>query len=208
MALCAVDAVFFDFGGVVAEEGFVSGLADLAEARGRDPRAVVRAGFDTMWSSGFVTGTGTEDDFLRDFAAASGLRVPAAEMRRTVFRRFTVRPFMLACADRLRAVGIRTAILSDQTHWLHELDETLAFSRHFDMVFNSFHHGVSKREAAFFELALDRMGVAATRSVFIDDNPANVAVAVSLGMTGIHYTGRERFLADMARVCPAALEDI
>ena len=208
MSVCTADVVFFDFGGVVAEEGFMAGLADLAEARGHDPKAVVRAGFGVMWSSGFVTGTGTEADFLRDFAAASGLAVSAAEMRRTVFRRFTVRPFMLACSDRLRAVGIRTAILSDQTHWLHELDEALAFSGHFDMVFNSFHHGMSKKEAAFFELALDRMGVAAARSVFIDDNPANVAVAVSLGMTGIHYTGRERFLADMARLCPAALEDI
>lgn len=208
MAGDSVQAVFFDFGGVVAEEGFVAGLADLAEARGRNPGAAVRAGFDVMWSSGFVTGTGTEDDFLRDFAAASGMTVSAEEMRRTVFARFRVRPFMLECADRLRAVGIRTAILSDQTHWLDELDRDLSFSGHFNMVLNSYHHGVSKKEAAFFELALDKLGVEAKRSVFIDDNPANVAVAESLGMTGIHYTGRERFLADLARLCPAALEDI
>jgi len=208
MARCAAQAVFFDFGGVVAEEGFKSGLADLAEARGHNPHAVIRAGFEAMWDSGFVTGAGDEADFLSEFAAVSGMKVDAAELRRTVFRRFTVRPFMLDCADRLRAVGIRTAILSDQTHWLDELDQTLSFSGHFDRIFNSFHHGVSKKEAAFFELALDRMGVAPGESIFIDDNPDNVAVAVSLGMTGIHYTGRERFLADMAALCPAALEDI
>ncbi|NDY58484.1 HAD family phosphatase [Desulfovibrio sulfodismutans] len=208
MVQCAATAVFFDFGGVVAEEGFKAGLADLAEARGRSPHAAIRAGFDAMWDSGFVTGAGDEADFLREFTAVSGMKVDAAELRRTVFRRFTVRPFMLDCADRLRAVGIRTAILSDQTHWLHELDQALSFSAHFDMVFNSFHYGVSKREEAFFELALDRMGVAPGESIFIDDNPDNVAVAASLGMTGIHYTGRERFLAEMARLCPAALEDI
>jgi len=207
MARCAAQAVFFDFGGVVAEEGFKSGLADLAEARGHNPHAVIRAGFEAMWDSGFVTGTGGEDDFLRHFAAAAGLAVDAAEMRRAVFRRFTLRPFMLDCADRLRAAGIRTAILSDQTHWLDELDRSLSFSGHFDMVINSFHHGLSKKEAAFFKLALDRMGVAPGQSIFIDDNPDNVAVAVSLGMAGIHYAGRERFLADLAGLCPAALEE-
>jgi len=58
MARCAAQAVFFDFGGVVAEEGFKSGLADLAEARGHNPHAVIRAGLEAMWDPGSVTGPG------------------------------------------------------------------------------------------------------------------------------------------------------
>jgi putative hydrolase of the HAD superfamily len=204
---CAAKAVFFDFGGVVAEEGFMTWLADMAEARGLAPGAVVEAGVCAMWASGFVLGKGGEADFLREFRAATGISLTAGEVRHEVFRRFVIRPFMLACADRLRAAGIGAAILSDQTFWLDELDREHAFFRHFDMVFNSYHHGISKQDAAFFELAMDRMGVSPGQSIFIDDNSGNVSRAASLGIAAVHYTGRERFREDMARLCPVALED-
>jgi 2-haloacid dehalogenase len=46
-----------------------------------------------------------------------------------------------------------------------------------------------KPDAAIYRLALDRFGLPATGTVFIDDNAANVAGADAVGMTGILFTG-------------------
>ena len=48
-----------------------------------------------------------------------------------------------------------------------------------------------------FRAVLDALGTAPERSVFIDDNPDNVARAAALGMTGIVYREREAFLRDL-----------
>ena len=42
-----------------------------------------------------------------------------------------------------------------------------------------------------FQLALQRFGVKAEETVFIDDNPNNVAAANALGITGILFEGKD-----------------
>ena len=51
-----------------------------------------------------------------------------------------------------------------------------------------------KPDAAIYRLALDRFGLPAAGTVFIDDNAANVAGADSVGMTGILFTGVDDLL--------------
>src|SRR5262249_47003716 len=46
-----------------------------------------------------------------------------------------------------------------------------------------------KPEPAVFERILARYGSEPARSVFIDDEPENIAAAGRLGLTAIHYTG-------------------
>jgi 2-haloacid dehalogenase len=45
-----------------------------------------------------------------------------------------------------------------------------------------------KPDPAIYRLALDRFGLEAARTVFIDDNAANIEGARSVGLIGLHFT--------------------
>jgi hypothetical protein len=59
----AIDAVLFDFGGVLAEEGFRAGLYAIARLNGLDPVTVHRQGIDAIYGCGCVAGRAEEADF-------------------------------------------------------------------------------------------------------------------------------------------------
>lgn len=48
-----------------------------------------------------------------------------------------------------------------------------------------------KPDPAIFHLALDRFGIDATATTFIDDNPANVEAAKAIGIQGIVFTNAD-----------------
>lgn len=72
--------------------------------------------------------------------------------------------------------------------WIDELADGLLEGR-FDAVYASCHLGVRKPDRAFFELLLDRTGVAPHELLFVDDRQVNVAAAEELGMAVHHFSG-------------------
>ena len=203
---CLLDAVLLDFGGVLAEEGFASGLKAMAQAGGLDEHHVWQTGLQAVWDSGYVFGRADEAAFWKLFKDRTGIEGDEAGWREDILSRFTVRPWMRQIVERLRALGVRVAILSDQTDWLGMLDARQVFFRHFDKVFNSYDHAMTKQEPEFFHLALSELGVKPGRALFVDDNPGNVERARSLGLHAILYQDREGFERELERLCPAALK--
>ena len=51
---------------------------------------------------------------------------------------------------------------------------------------------LAKPDPRIYQLLFERFAVDPTRSVFIDDSPANMATAITLGMRGIHFTDPSR----------------
>jgi putative hydrolase of the HAD superfamily len=60
-----IQALLFDYGGVLAEEGFREGLFSIARQQGLEPDAFYQAAQEGVYDSGFVSGKGTEADFWR-----------------------------------------------------------------------------------------------------------------------------------------------
>lgn len=197
-----IDVVFFDFGGVIAEEGFVGGLRAMAEARGLDPEAVTAKGVELAYGSGYVVGGLDEASWWRSFRRATGVDGADEQLRAEVLTRFVIRPWMLDWADALKAAGKRPAILSDQVEWLDELERRHGFFAHYDKVLNSFHTGVSKRQEAAFVQACQALDTAPERALFVDDATRNVELARRVGLAAIHYTDREGFEAELLRQVP------
>jgi 2-haloacid dehalogenase len=56
---------------------------------------------------------------------------------------------------------------------------------------------LAKPDPAIFTLALERFGLEAGRTVFVDDSLPNVEAARALGLTGLAFTGAERLRADL-----------
>ncbi len=199
-----IDVGFFDFGGVIAEEGFVGGLRAIGLEQGKDPDAVLQAGVDAAWETEFVLGRSDEAAFWAFVRDRAGVKGEDAALRQYLYDHFVVRPWMLEAVDRVRAAGVRPAILSDQMWWLDKMDEKHGFFKRFDMVFNSYHSGLSKREEAFFELAIKGMGTTPARTFFVDDNEGNVERARKLGMNAILYVDRPAFERELYALVPAA----
>jgi putative hydrolase of the HAD superfamily len=201
----AVQAVIFDFDGVIAESGFPVALRSLAARCGLDYPPLPALVMQTLVDSGYLTGRCSESDWWQQLQAGLGPLGSCARFRAEMLGASVVRPWQLALAGRLAAAGYGTAVLSDHTDWLDEIEAQQPFGHAFGRVFNSYYLGASKRESAAFATVLDALGVAPQRAVFIDDNPDNVTRAVALGMIGIVYRERETFLRELARGLDGAL---
>ncbi len=195
-----IRAVLFDFGGVLAEEGFRDGLRAIAKAQGLDPDEVHPIGLDTVYDSGYVLGRGSEADFWALMRQRAGIRGDDEELSREILSRFILRPLMLDAVRKLRERGIITAILSDQTGWLDRLDARLDFFREFDRVFNSYHTGKGKRDPSFFDDVVKELKIAPHEALFIDDMPGNIERARSRGLQALLFEDEERCLAVLGNI--------
>ena len=190
-------AVIFDFDGVIAERGFRGALKTLAQRCGLDYPPLPGVAFQALIDSGYMTGLGTEADWWRCLEATLGPLGDCARFRADVLTLSEIRPWQLTLAAELARAGYATAVLSDHTDWLDDIESAQPFAHAFGRVFNSYYLGACKREAAAFTAVADAIGVLPRQAVFIDDNPDNVARAVALGMTGVVYRERAAFLRDL-----------
>jgi putative hydrolase of the HAD superfamily len=191
--MSGIQAVLFDFGGVLAEEGFSNALEALAREQGLPVQNMTAEGMRAVYDCGFVLGRATEAAFWSLLRERTGLQGDAADLTAKVLAAFVVRPWMLELVAQLKAQGYITGILSDQTDWLDRLDTRDRFYRFFDRVYNSYYLGKGKRDPSLFaELAAD-LGLPPAAILFVDDNSGNVARARAAGMQAILYTDEPGF---------------
>ncbi|MBN2515934.1 MAG: HAD family phosphatase [Deltaproteobacteria bacterium] len=205
MSECSVDVVLFDFGGVIADEGFVNGLAAIAEMNDRDPESIIKAGFDVVHRTEYVLGQSDEKTFWQTLREETGITGSDEALRDQIFSRFTLRKWMFEVIKSLRLSGVRVGILSDQTDWLDELDARYDFFKQFDYVFCSYHLGKSKRDETLFDEIIRRVDAEAHRILFVDDFQENCDRARSRGINAILYTDGERFLTELENYCAPAV---
>jgi putative hydrolase of the HAD superfamily len=195
-----IRAVLFDFGGVLAEEGFRNGLIALARAQGLDAKRLHAQGMQAVYDSGFVLGRGTAADFWALMRQRGGLRGEEAVLTQQILAGFLPRPRIIELVHRLRARGYLTAILSDQTHWLDELDARHHFKAAFDRVYNSYYLGKGKRDPSLFaEVAAD-LTLPPAALLFVDDDMGNVQRAREAGYQGLLFVDQQTCIAALERL--------
>jgi putative hydrolase of the HAD superfamily len=196
----SIRAILFDYGGVLAEEGFREGLKEIARWYGLDPESVHQLGGDVVYESGYVIGQGDEPAFWELMCRRSGLPGYESRFSDEILRRFVLRPNMMAAVRTLRRRGYLTAILSDQTDWLESLNVRDRFYEEFDRVFNSYRLGKGKRDPSIFDDALRELEVEPAQALFIDDNTGHVARAAGRGLHTILFRDEEQALAELTRI--------
>jgi 2-haloacid dehalogenase len=108
-------------------------------------------------------------------------------------------PDMPALVDELEAAGVP---LFGITNFSHEFwppfraRESAMFDRFRDIVVSGAEKMV-KPDPAIYRLALARFGLEAGRTVFIDDNAANVAGAQSVGLIALHFEGEPKLRREL-----------
>ena len=195
----AVTTLLFDYGGVLAEEGFVLGLAAIARENGLDPDPFFQTAAETIYACGYVTGKSTEQAYWQLVRSRTGIKGEDRALTEAILSRFTLRPRMLAAVRALRKQGLDPVIVSDQTDWLDRLNRRQPFFQEFSRVFNSYHLGKTKREPSLFTDVLTALKVEPGKALFIDDNQGHIGRAAALGLETHLFRSEELFFADLAR---------
>jgi len=197
-----INAAIFDFGGVIADEGYKNGMHEIAQRNGLDKDEFLKSADEILFSTGYITGKGSEETYWRALREKTGISGTSAELREIIFKGFVVRKWMIEIIQRLRSRGIRLAVLSDQTNWLSELEASMKIYSLFERIFNSYDIGKSKRDITVFTDVIQAMGLVPENTLFIDDNAGNVERAMRAGLGAIHYTGKDAFLQRLTSLFP------
>jgi len=188
-----IKAILFDFGGVIAEEGFREGLMEIGRAYGFDPDEFYLTVETLIIESGYLIGHADECAFWDVVRLKTGIVASDAVLRNVIIKRFKIRSEMIRYANRLRSKGLIVAMLSDQTNWLDEIDRRSNLFQHFDRIFNSFHTHKSKFDATVFRDVCAEFNIRPIETLFIDDNIAHIQRAKGEGLKVIHFTGVRKF---------------
>ena len=93
---------------------------------------------------------------------------------------------ILRWAERLRAAGLKTAVLSNMhLDMVQHVRDNGEWTKSFDCVTLSSAIGMAKPEPKIFKYCLKGLKVAPQEALFIDDRKRNVAAAQALGIRGI-----------------------
>lgn len=195
-----IQALLFDFGGVVAEEGFRYGLYSIADRHGLDRHRFFASARNALYDTGFCLGRGSEADYWSRLREQFALAPGDAQLTAALIDRFRVRPAMRSTVRHYRAAGLLCGLLSDQTEWLDRLDERDGIYREFDRLYISCRLGRSKRDATVFEDVLADLGLAPDRVVFVDDDPAHVERARKKGILGLVFAGEAACRMELAQL--------
>jgi putative hydrolase of the HAD superfamily len=191
-------ALIFDFGGPVLLTPFELrhvGERDLGLPLGTfawtgpfAPEA------DADWRA-FQSGEMTERDYwaLRaaEFAAVTGEPATMPDLCRHLYsgeEDELVRPGALTLIRDARAAGIAVGALTNDLTSFHDerWQERMGIIREFDVLVDGRTEGVYKPDPAAYLLILERMGIPAEGTVFIDDQPVNLRGAEVVGLTPVH----------------------
>jgi len=116
----AITTILFDYGGVLAEEGFTLGLAAIAAKNSLDPAAFFHTAAETIYACGYVTGKSTEQAYWQLLRSQTGITGEDQALTETILSRFILRPRML---DAVRALRLFPATMRYRLHHLAPLLE-------------------------------------------------------------------------------------
>jgi putative hydrolase of the HAD superfamily len=203
--MSGIEAVLFDFGGVVLTSPFDAFAAYEAEA-GLPPdtiRSINATDADTNAWARFERREVDPDEFCLLFEAeaeAQGYSVDAARIMEGLHG--TLRPTMVEavrrCSDRFRTGMLTNNITPISSQPFNK--DVLQVVGLFDELIQSSVEGCRKPEPRIYEIACERLGVEPGACVFLDDLGINLKPARAMGMTTIKVVDPEKAIHELEAV--------
>jgi putative hydrolase of the HAD superfamily len=196
-----------DFGGVLTTNVFDSFRA-FCEEEGLDPETVKRLFREDPRAREYVRGLERGDLSEKDFGERFGKLLELEPGRRgglvaRMFGHLQPDEEMVAALRRARAQGVRTGLISNSMG-AGRYDRS-TFPELFDGVVISGDEGVHKPEPAIYQLGCERVGLAPSECVFVDDLRENCEGAEAVGMTAVLHRGAEQTLPRLEELLGVAL---
>ncbi len=181
-----IEAVIFDWGGVLIDNPAPGLMRYCAKALGTDEVKYTKA-FNICLED-FQTGRISEQQFWKNMTNHLNVAMPKAaslwgEALQAVY---TPRPELFALVGELRKAGCKAAILSNTEKPAIELFGRQIYDV-FDVKVFSCIEGLQKPDRAIYELMLERLGMPAEQTLFIDDVQGNIDGARQIGLKTILF---------------------
>jgi putative hydrolase of the HAD superfamily len=199
-----VRAVLWDFGGVILsspfeaftayerQRGLPEGFLRRLNATNPDTNAWARLERSEVDLQGFA-------ELYEAEAAEAGHRIDAGAVLALLSGE--VRPAMVQALRRIREEGLAQACLTNNVAGTEAVRPDVAeVMCLFDAVLESSKLGVRKPDPAFYDLALETVGVAPTEAVFLDDLGINLKPARARGIRTIKVVDPDAALAELRDV--------
>ena len=208
-------AAIFDYGGVLTTPGR-DAIREWTRAEGIDPATFSAALKEWLSRSApagtpihrLETGELTAAEFDRLLAArlrtVEGGRVEPEGLLTRLFANMRPDEAMLQLVRDLRALGVRTALLSNS--WGNNYPwRTLEGL--FELAVISSDIGLRKPDPRIYERTLHRLGLRAQQVVFVDDGAPNVEAAERLGLRCVLHADAASTRSELAGLFPGLVTD-
>ena len=178
--------LLLDWGGVMTTNLFAA-FAAFCDAEELDPQAVRRAfaedprGRELLVE--FESGRMELEPFQAGLTEVLGLAPERADgLVERLFAGMTLDDGMVRAVQAFRAAGVRTGLLSNSWGPAGASYDTALFPQLFDVTVISGEEGVRKPDQPIYDIAVERMALAPSELVFVDDLPGNLKPARAMGI--------------------------
>jgi epoxide hydrolase-like predicted phosphatase len=195
-----IRAIFIDLGGVIVRTEYQAPRQHLAERLGMEYEDLVKQVFDDETGRQASLGQLSEDEHWA--AVMRKLRLPESEtqaVREAFFAGDIVDHTLLDFMRGLRK-KYKVGLISNAWSGLRPWIVSRKFEDTFDAMTISAEVGVMKPDARIFQIALEKLGVSPSESVFLDDFLENVVGARAIGMQAIHFIQPEQALEELRQL--------
>lgn len=187
-----IKAIIFDIGGVILNRWNTDDLHDYASGLFGVENDLYREAFDAHIDI-LKAGEITDIEFWKRVCKTLDIEPPADNVLNDIFSgvyKNTVRTDkkMVELIKELRG-GYKLGLISNTIEDHVEVFKNFGFLEHFDEVILSNEVKLYKPQTEIYKLALERLGVKAEESVFIDDLQSNIDGAKAVGMNTILFNG-------------------
>lgn len=194
-----IKSVIFDWGGVLIDDPRPGLLKYCADSFGllREDYTPAHDLFLDDLHKGLIS----EEVFWRHVSRELSKSMPKVSSLWTdAFKSaYVPRPEIFALAYTLRRNGYKTALLSNTELPTVEFFHGLGYDM-FDVLVFSCLEGIMKPERKIYEITLERLGVKAGQSVFVDDRDDYVQGAKEAGINAIIFKNLEQVKSEIVRL--------
>jgi len=195
-----IKAVIFDFGGVIKKSS-TSSVRDIAAVYGISKKILFQKmrRFLELFRKGLIS----ENQFWKELS--SDLNKPMPKNKNYLWRRryeksYYIYPSILNFAKKLKAKGIKTAILSNTISPHVEIISKKGGYKGFDVVVLSCNEGLQKPESEIYFLTVKKLNIKPKDCIFIDNKKQNLRPAKKLGMQTVLATNPRQIINEVSKI--------
>ncbi len=193
-----INTIFFDWGGVVADDPGSEFLRELLRSIGASEEQIqeIRA----TYTERFLKGQISEADYWKELKARYGFSIHdtiSDDFKK--WRGLIKNDDVVALVGKAKVAGLQVALLTNVIEPTYNVLADAGCYDYFDAVIASCKVGFAKPQEEIYQLALDQLHATAEQSVFVDDQQINLDPAARMGFTTILAQNPAQIIADVTR---------